>query len=905
MHDVFYRLRTCYTLSWGEEINLPDYEVSIAPFSTAIALYPKDTSTTSTNEAYNALTFSQSTVKDLEVFTGSGEKIYNIKWDEDKLGKIIHFSWSAKEELIIVLDNGTFRNYYDFEDNFYEFSLGHDAENIGISDVRFYTSGFVVRLKNNSFIHVGNYQNPYPSLVQFQSTPTDEQNENILTKQIHSWEIVPPLYSLSKNIEILISSDSTIYSLNEISTDNKQFNKGPISMISVSPNGDLLALFAPSTNKAYILTSDFQRTLNEFQVSLDEIPSELKWCGNDVVVMVINNDEVKVIGPGEDYLSFYFDSNVYLFSEIDGIRLLTNEKLEFFSRVPNQTVDIFKIGSTTPSSILLDSIDLKNSSDPTENITALENISIIGNSLEEAINSCIEVSTEEFDQYWQKKLLKAATFAKTHLEFYNSEYLIEVEKNLKILNQIRSYKVGMFLTYKQFELFDLNTLVNNLLLKRQHYLLSIKISEYLDLPLDLIYIDWCSSKIKYSSSLSDEVLFNEVLKKLGKIKNISFDTVSRVAYQEGRTNLSIMLINHEPISSKKIPLLIEMEEDELAVVKAEETLNYRLIEYVIFYLQNKLSLSEFLKVLNNKKVSLSFWENLMKHLGNWHYLKSYYLSFDKNLSVSNLNLILGSIGKTEEDLVEDNTALSKIKLKEVSPSINSKYINNLTNEELSEVMHKFESKQKSVSHSIKIYEEIKNNNKQVQDDLKYLKQELKLIEMQEMLQKTYTNLNFFGRSIIETLTLLIIINNYDTSSSESSAINKRIHKLLREFKINEKRYYLLVIEKLSEYKKWAELYSFANHKKSPVGYEPFYKVCIKNNAIRQAGLYIDLVGSSVNYTKKIKMYLRVGNFKSAGEEAFKNKDSVKLREILKLYKQTGHPNSAVVQLIEDYLRKLH
>ncbi|GMM38881.1 tethering complex subunit [Saccharomycopsis crataegensis] len=908
LNDVFYRLRTCYNLTWGEEMNLAKYNISLAPFSTAIALYSKDHELGSTNgNIYNAVSFNQSNLKNLEVFSGSGEKIYNIVWDESKNGKVVQFGWSSKECLIVVSENGTIRNYYDFENNFNEFSLGFESESIGVSDVKFYNTGFVARLRNNSFIFINNLDSPYPRLLSFDS-PGDETGSS-KDADISCWDIVPPTSKYNKNIEILVGLGEKLYNLDDVSLRDSSLIDGPYSFISVCPNNQLVALYSTTTRKVYIVSSDFTRTLNAFQLSENENINDLKWCGNDVVVIVLNNDELKVIGPGDDYLSFYFNSNVYLFTEFDGLRILNNERLEFLSRIPQNTVDIFKIGSTTPSSILLDSIDLRNSNNPTDNITALENIAIIKNSLNDAINNCIGVATEEFDQYWQKKLLKAASFAKSHKEFYNSQYMIEVIENLKILNQIRSYKIGMFLTYQEFEKTDLNILLNNLLLKRKHHFLSIRISEYLNLPLDLIYIDWCCSKIKNSNELNDDSLLEQLLNKLTKIKNISYEKVSRVAYQEGRSNLSIMLINYEPSASKKIPLLIEMEEDELAVTKAEETMNFKVIEYVLFFLQNKLSLSDFLKIINNKRIALAYWEILMKSLNNWYFLKNYYLSFDRKLTIANLNLILGLIGKTEQDLIA-NTNLSSVKLKNMSSPLDDiKSINSSNNVELTDIMMKFANKKKSLTSTIKMYEELKTSNKDFSDDLKYLKQEVKLVETQESLQKTFTNLNFFGKSIIETLCLLILINNYDSSSTDSSIpssslVNKKIKKILKDFKVSEKRYYFLVIEKLSEFKKWTELYSFANSGKSPIGYEPFYKICIKYNAIRQAGLYIDLIGGSIRYTKRIKMYLRVGNFKSASEEAFKNKDLVHLKEIFKLYKATSHPNAVVTQSIEGYIRKL-
>ncbi len=64
---------------------------------------------------------------------------------------------------------------------------------------------------------------------------------------------------------------------------------------------------------------------------------------------------------------------MFLFSELDGIRIITPDACEFLERVPGQyfygvlistfivsdsSEEIFRIGSTKPSALLLDAVDL-------------------------------------------------------------------------------------------------------------------------------------------------------------------------------------------------------------------------------------------------------------------------------------------------------------------------------------------------------------------------------------------------------------------------------------------------------------------------------------------------------------------------------------------------------------------
>jgi len=62
----------------------------------------------------------------------------------------------------------------------------------------------------------------------------------------------------------------------------------------------------------------------------------------------------------------------------------------------------FKVGSSSPSAILLDAVDhLERNS-----AKADEDIRLIKPQLQEAVDGCIAAAGYEWDSYWQKQLLK-------------------------------------------------------------------------------------------------------------------------------------------------------------------------------------------------------------------------------------------------------------------------------------------------------------------------------------------------------------------------------------------------------------------------------------------------------------------------------------------------------------------
>lgn len=64
--------------------------------------------------------------------------------------------------------------------------------------------------------------------------------------------------------------------------------------------------------------------------------------------------------------------------------------------------DVFKVGSSSPSAVLLDAVDhLERNS-----AKADEDIRLIRPQLTEAVDGCIAAAGYEWDPYWQKQLLK-------------------------------------------------------------------------------------------------------------------------------------------------------------------------------------------------------------------------------------------------------------------------------------------------------------------------------------------------------------------------------------------------------------------------------------------------------------------------------------------------------------------
>lgn len=168
-----------------------------------------------------------------------------------------------------------------------------------LTRIRFYDTGLVALLSNNALVSVSSYEEPRPKLLA--QCPQGE---------VHSWAIIPPSYTLSRSVEVLLSLGQTVYVVDATDCEDRFLDIGPFTHTSVSPNGKYAALYT-ETGKAHVITSDFQTRLSEHDSKSRIRPKYLQWCGNDAAVIAWE-DEVHVVGPGGSAARFFYDGRIHM-----------------------------------------------------------------------------------------------------------------------------------------------------------------------------------------------------------------------------------------------------------------------------------------------------------------------------------------------------------------------------------------------------------------------------------------------------------------------------------------------------------------------------------------------------------------------------------------------------------------
>lgn len=315
-------------------------------------------------------------------------------------------------------------------------------------------------------------------------------------------------------------------------------------------------------------------------------------------------------------------------------------------------MDVFGHASeSSPASILLDAIGQLEKESP----KADDYIQLIRPNLTDAVDTCVNAAGREFETHWQKRLLKAASFGKSVLDIYNSDDFVDMCETLRVLNAVRYYEIGIPLSFEEYHRLTPERLIKRLL-NRHEYLLALKIAGYLKLPTDKIYVHWACSKVRVGSE-DDDTICRLVVDRLSGKPGISFEEIARVAYHEGRGRLATELLNHEPRGGRQVPLLLDMEEDELALDKAIESGDTDLMLSVLLQLKKKLPLAAFFRTINARPAATALVESSAMHDGDNTLLKDLFYQDDRRVDGANV-FIRESLGQSDTRALLDKLALA-------------------------------------------------------------------------------------------------------------------------------------------------------------------------------------------------------------------------------------------------------
>lgn len=188
-------------------------------------------------------------------------------------------------------------------------------------------------------------------------------------------------------------------------------------------------------------------------------------------------------------------------------------------------------------------------------------------------------------------------------------------------------------------------------------------------------------------------------------------------------------MEHEPRAADRVPLLLSMQEDEIALNKAIESGDTDLVYFSMFHMKRKLPLAEFFRLLNNKPMAANLLEVYGKQ-NDINLLKDFFYQDDRRADGAKL-IILEGLGTSDPGMY-----LEKLRMATRMFSDDKKYA--------------FEAK--------------------ITDE------QVKLLVAQLSLEKELSQ-SFVGLPVSETITKLLLLGNTSKAS-----------KIKSDFKVPEKRF---------------------------------------------------------------------------------------------------------------------
>jgi hypothetical protein len=124
-----------------------------------------------------------------------------------------------------------------------------------------------------------------------------------LSEPPNSWAIIPPDQTISRHVEVLLSTESTVMSVDNLESVDQRISRGPFTHLSPSPNGKMFALLTFS-GVLWVVSTDFQQNRLEFDTNSQPVEGKVRqveWCGNDAI-LVSWDGLALMVGPLGDTL---------------------------------------------------------------------------------------------------------------------------------------------------------------------------------------------------------------------------------------------------------------------------------------------------------------------------------------------------------------------------------------------------------------------------------------------------------------------------------------------------------------------------------------------------------------------------------------------------------------------------
>jgi hypothetical protein len=428
--------------------------------------------------------------------------------------------------------------------------------------------------------------------------------------------------------------------------DKKEDNFGKITCITQSPSGKKIAFYNSEKKEAYILKSDLmgeystvyfkyndkeksEMEKNELKAILEfKEGYQFLFCDEDTLALSGQRFIIISRPNAENALTYLIQEGGAMqaaqgtlfsrcISEIDGLRILTNDGVYFLSKVQQEFFDVcypFSNSDTRKFIQIYNKHKFSLRYDTQLEIKKFENLPTIIEKLQSACSYIFwtDDDTESNKKELQLFIIKAAQFGKNFLtkgkEEFNYDKFNERCREIRMVNQLRNdQRYPLYVTYKEY--IELNALdIIDIMLKYKNFKVASDISEYLGYKTDKVKYKYMIEQMKnlikkvqkyrYSDEKSkeremeEEQIYKEFLEEVEKIPDISYVNLAKKAIKFRNEKLSMKLLEQEKSALTKIPQLLELKKLSNSLDICFKTYDFNILSIVIQKLSNNISFTD-------------------------------------------------------------------------------------------------------------------------------------------------------------------------------------------------------------------------------------------------------------------------------------------------------------------------
>lgn len=679
--------------------------------------------------------------ENVRVFCQDRSNEKRIKYrNDDKEKQIVLFDFTDDEQLFAIFNEGTIYKFDIFNERFIEKTSGPTFKAEPIEKAKFFEKGFVALTKAGHFYVVKKMKEPSPVLFfPMKSVITIEMVPDfIFIPANHSksgkLELLFP-NTLGHGIIRVVEQPDNKFSRNEAGVvtgvEYIQCDKcetyypdrsgldahgsrdlGVISALAISPSFKQIALYRKEVKTVFFFHStldqsesyprkfavyqinekDDEKDKNEQRAILDEPQNDqFLFCGEDAIclsgkrfIFVINVNNKTLIykisnkNPAIATLTPQFS---HCISEVDGLRVLTNEGVYFICKVSNELYDSCFPFSEEASKKLISAYKSAHCKDA----NCDKEIRDISEELPSAVECLQKASTYLWKKEVQLNMLRAAQHGKNFVqkEDYNFNNFVQTCKDIRIVNNLRESDKPRLITFNEYVKLNPKELIKRLL-RTQNFFLAFEISKYLDLNVKKVYQKFAIAQMKAlpnGLSTSEELQhYEDIQKKLNKVPNISYIKLAKKAFKYQRNEMGIKFLENEKSILTKIPQYIELRKWDKALELAFDTYDSNVLLTVLDKIIKVESVKDFCTIVGKyKRADSAVIEYLKKNLPSE--LDTYLLEKKNYIELFFLSLERFFKCKTLEDR-RQNTVKAKEYLKKIDndkerdPNFDVKFYNN-------------------------------------------------------------------------------------------------------------------------------------------------------------------------------------------------------------------------------------